>query len=123
MSQFKFLKITGPRAEDWQFVTTDFKVDLHDAHGAPKEQLPVFQEAVGGFIEYVRLEGRLCAIVNEEGKLRELPPTVAWIRDGRVLDILVGNVLVVRDDARGATLPIEESDLPIIKKHLRPVSR
>ena len=122
MSQFKYLMISGPRAEDWKILTTDFKADPHDEEEAPKEQLPFFQNAVGGYIEYVRLTGYLCAIVNEEGKLRELPPTVAWLREGRVVDILVGNVLVVREDATGATHPIEEADLPIIKKCLRPLA-
>lgn len=122
MSQFKYLRIDGPRAEDWKFVTTEFHADLHDVCAAPKEQLPFFQKEVGGFIEYVRLEGNLCAIVNEEGKLNNLTPTVAWLSHGRVMDILVGTVLVVRDDADGATLPVEESDLSVIKKHLRPVS-
>lgn len=121
MSQFKYLLISGPSAKDWQFCTTEFLVDLHDADEAPKEQLPFFQKAVDGYVEYVRLSGCICAIINDEGKPRGLPPTAAWIRDGRVLDILVGKILVVRDDASGATLPIKESDLPIIKKHLRPL--
>lgn len=120
---FTYLRITGPRAEDWKFVSAEFQVDPLDEELASKEQLPFFQKAVEGYIEYVNLVGGISAVINEEGKLKELPPTAAWVRDGKVLDILVGNILVVRDGPNGTTVPLLESDIPTVKRFLRPVAK
>lgn len=60
------------------------------------------QEAVGGFIEVVPLNGRegwAYMVVNEHGKFEMLPPNVAATRliHGLINDVIVGNVVLLRD--------------------------
>lgn len=65
----------------------------------PKENiysLPELQEIVGGYIEIVFLPNQFCLVVNEEGKLLNLPinPIATQImHQFGIPDIIVGNAL------------------------------
>lgn len=50
-----------------------------------------FQEIVGGYIEVIRLGDNLVIVLNEEGKILHLPPTMKFRND-----ILVGNIIFAR---------------------------
>jgi hypothetical protein len=54
------------------------------------DSLEKWQELVGGYIECVSLTPHMAMIVNEEGKIKNLPKNFPW-RD----DYIVGNALFV----------------------------
>ena len=73
-----------------------------------KEDEPGLKKAqsfVCGFIECVQLENGDCLIVNEEGKLNQLPVNVAatklWRKSYPMSeDYMVGNVILIKKEAR-----------------------
>ena len=61
--------------------------------------LEALQAAVGGYIEVVTLGGGQAAVVNEEGKINDLPFNRALYAGGMdPVDYLFGNVLIVGTD-------------------------
>ena len=64
------------------------------------------QEAVGGLIEFVPLDGNYSLLLNEEGKLIGLEPNR---RLGN--DVLVGDVYVVKENDDGELISMEEWEL------------
>ena len=62
-------------------------------------ELHALQKAVGGYIEVVTLGDGLAAIVNEEGKLNDLPFNRGLYAGGiDPVDYLFGSVLIVGTD-------------------------
>lgn len=60
--------------------------------------LKTFQDAVGGYIEVTYpFEDPVCLVVNEEGKIRCLPPNRPIFMDGKLIDMICGPFLVVGD--------------------------
>ncbi len=79
------------------------------------------QRYVGGYIEVISIDGVIDLICNEEGKILHLPVNRALVDDdGEVLDVIVGDILVVRHNDEGDFVDVHENDLEIITKHLRP---
>lgn len=77
------------------------------------------QEFVGGYISALSLTDEIDIIVNEEGKLQDLPINRAWVDDnGKLLDIIVGNICACRHDENGNFTSIIDSDIPVILKRL-----
>ena len=74
--------------------------------------LESFQRLVGGYIETVPFEGDLVMIINEEGKLRELPPNFIWRGD-----CIVGTAVFVRVDGDEFT-SANESDRQTIEDEI-----
>jgi len=109
-----YLKISGPTAADWKVETKEFRQG--------EDELAWYQKQVGGMIQVVPLEGNIIAVCNEEGKIENLPPSVAWMFQGMVHDIMVGNVLVLRSKAPNM-VSIQEEDIPKVKRILVPVAR
>ncbi len=66
--------------------------------------LPELQKVVGGYIQILAMRGRLCMVINEEGKLAGLPynarATAVWLlyTANPVIngDYIVGDVLIAR---------------------------
>ena len=88
--------------------------------GEIQNTLEAKQEYVGGLIQVVSINGVADLICNEEGKILHLPVNRAFVDDnGEVLDVIVGDILVVRHD-EGDFVDVHENDLEIIVKHLRP---
>ena len=58
-----------------------------------ENELSVFKDLVGGYIEVVRMEDDILLIVNEEGKMQGLPPNFST---GYV--VIVGTALFVSFD-------------------------
>ena len=78
-------------------------------HPKPHElinTLDGLQEAVGGLIEFVPLDGNYSLLLNEEGKLIGLEPNR---RLGS--DVLVGDVCVVKENDDGELISMEEWEL------------
>lgn len=63
-----------------------------------KNDLKTMQNLVGGFIECIGLNGSALAIVNEEGKIMGLPLNRGIGRNGRIFDIIFGNMVIVGAD-------------------------
>ena len=57
------------------------------------------QRVVGGYIEYSYIEKLwekgISVIVNEEGKCIDLTPSIALLKDGKMIDYYCGNVIFV----------------------------
>lgn len=103
------------------FLRADSKSPYKGYIGSIENTLEALQGYVDGDIETVKLAPDIVAILNEDGKFLELPINRALIdNEGHVLDILVGNVLVVRVLGE-EFVSIREEDLPIIEQHLLPV--
>jgi hypothetical protein len=63
------------------------------------DTLDAMQELVGGYIEeYMPFDDEVAIIVNEEGKLKGLPPNRAiYTEDGKqIADVLVGDFFIVK---------------------------
>ena len=74
-----------------------------------------------GSIQVVSLTDEIDIICHDEGKLLGFPANRAWLdNEGEVLDLLVGNLLVVRCEGPDFT-SIRESDIPYIEEYLKPV--
>ena len=87
-----------------------------------EDSLDVLQEYVGGYIDVVALNHGIDLVINDEGKIKELPINRAWTNgNGRVYDIIHGNILCVRHDGEGEFISIEKEDIPIIEKTLIPL--
>ena len=68
----------------------------------------MLKDGVGGWIEHILIgalgERGIDIWINEEGKLINLPETVAITdEDGKILDVLCGNLVFTRTDDEGET--------------------
>ena len=89
--------------------------------GEIQNTLEAKQAYVGGLIQVVSINGVADLICNEDGKLINLPANRAFVDDnGEVLDVIVGDILVVHHNDEGDFVDVHEDDLGIITKHLRP---
>jgi hypothetical protein len=83
------------------------------------EPLRVIQSAVGGYIEMVRtcIPG-VHMYCNEEGKLRDLPPNrlATYLLSAYHRDVIMGNVIVLRDGLAGEEAPLDAVDLRMIRQ-------
>lgn len=75
--------------------------------------LEAFQKLVGGYIEVVRMDGGVNAVINEEGKLLELEPNIALRHGGtgQVVDYIAGTAVLVSVDDEGDFASIEDRQL------------
>lgn len=84
------------------------------------DKLENLQELVDGFIESVYLGENLVVICNEEGKLRDLDANKFLFNiEGRLIDILCGNLFACRVDEDGNFADIQDEDIEVINKYLR----
>ena len=80
-------------------------------------------QAVGGWIECVRLTPTLDMWVNEEGKLDGLdynPDATAifWSHFGLMSDVIVGDVIFTSHDDEGNTTSLENEQMEYLQKHI-----
>ena len=70
-----------------------------------RDEIDVYREIVGGYIEVVPFGMEHLLVVNESGKLEGLEPNITWEDD-----IIVGTVILVKNEAPefGSILPEEE---------------
>lgn len=85
-----------------------------------ENDLKSFQDYVGGLIQVVGLTDDIEIICNDEGKLMNLPLNRAWLIDGELVDVLVGDILACRFDDEGNFDDIKEEDIEEINKYLHP---
>jgi hypothetical protein len=79
-----------------------------------KDQLRSFQQIVGGYIEMPYISEKLDSlgidiIINEEGKLEELSPSAVVTKDGKIIDMICGNIIFATHNDSGNTEPLTET--------------
>lgn len=91
-----------------------------------EEGLKSLQKEVDGFIEIPHISEELYKnnidiIINEEGKLDGLDPSIAVIdkETNETLDLLVGNVLFTGFTEEGETIGLTDEQISIIRNTLR----
>ncbi|WP_099467415.1 DUF3846 domain-containing protein [Konateibacter massiliensis] len=87
-----------------------------------KNSLKEEQRFVEGLIECVSLTDELDLICNDEGKLLGLQPTVAWLENGELVEIIMGNCFVCRYTEDGDFCSIKESDVAVITEKLKEIA-
>lgn len=84
--------------------------------------LESLQDAVGGYIEapfFPILEKHgITMFINEEGKLLDLPPSIAVIINGELFDFICGNAVFTSSDDDGNTTSLNNEQIEIIEKLL-----
>ncbi|MCR5837166.1 MAG: DUF3846 domain-containing protein [Lachnospiraceae bacterium] len=88
------------------------------------DELEDLQGEVDGYIQTTYFgeklaERKISLIFNEDGKMIGLPPTIALVEDGELIDVIVGNVVICSSDATSFG-SINESQKDFIKKELAP---
>lgn len=78
-----------------------------------ENRLENLQEAVGGYIDMLNLfDDDVDIILNDEGKLIGLPPNKILMYNGKVIDMLSGNLLITGVDKNtGDTISIPEDKI------------
>ena len=83
--------------------------------------LEYLQEKVGGYIEIPYISKKLCekgidAIINEEGKLKGLEPTIAIVVEEEVVDVVVGTVVFCGHDDEGNSIGLNDLQVKFMEK-------
>jgi hypothetical protein len=83
-----------------------------------ENSLEAFQSLVGGYIEVVRMENGVDAIINEEGKLEDLEPNIALMYEGKMYDYIAGTAVLVAHDSEGETVSLTQQQVSSIQLQL-----
>lgn len=80
--------------------------------GMLDHSLESLQSFVGGYIEILPfgLNGEWSIVLNEDGKFSDLEPNIRLEQDGKVYDVIVGPVLVMKSDDEGNSVGLTESE-------------
>lgn len=87
--------------------------------------LTSFQDIVGGHIEIpyvssILSEHGIDMIINEEGKLIDLPFTIALIvNNDKIVDIVHGNVVFASHDGEGNTTALSDNQKDVLRNLLK----
>lgn len=77
----------------------------------------VVREAVGGYVEALRLSDTCVLWINEEGKLNNLEPNFYLMdRAGNKVDVVVGNVIFTGVNEEGSTVGLSQEDIELIQQ-------
>ena len=71
--------------------------------------LQTLQGYVDGLIEPVYIKGFVW-YVNDEGKLKGMPPNVVLVYNGLMRDTLNGNIVITKDDGAGGDTDISDKE-------------
>ena len=99
------------------------KIEILEVEIDKDRELESIQKTVGGHFEIPYINKRLSeneilTIVNEEGKLLGLEPTIALMKDDEVIDTLNGTVLFLSADGEEMT-SLSKEQKEIIKEEFR----
>lgn len=79
---------------------------------------------VNGFIEYITYikgfkERNIGLVVNEEGKIRNLEPSMIIANSYcDIVDMVAGDVVFVKTDNNGNTIPLDSDDISFVKSYV-----
>lgn len=87
------------------------------------EELGALQEQVGGTIEHFIIDEKLNnryidMWIDDEGKLKNLMPTVLLMRNGEMLDYIAGPCVFTKYDDEGYTWGLHEEDMEAVRQFL-----
>ena len=90
------------------------------------DELEDLQREVGGYIGTTYFgekleEQKISLIFNEDGKQVGLPPTIALVDEGEVIDVITGNVIICSDDNTSFG-SVNEFQERFIRDELKPVT-
>lgn len=85
-----------------------------------ENDLKAEQAFVGGYIEVLGIGNGIDLVCNEEGKINGLVPTIAWIEDEEVVEIICGNCFLCRS-MDGEFVSINDEDLEYIRTKFKKV--
>ena len=92
-------------------VEEDFKVESID------NTLEAFQKFVGGYIEVLNMGSGIVAIMNEEGKLKDMKANLPIHRNGILADILHGDIMFAGTDGSGDMDSISDEQVEMVKQY------
>ena len=81
--------------------------------------------AIGGYFEHINfnenfIKNHIDIWVDEEGKLKDLKPSIALINQGnQIVDVLAGDVIFTSTDGLGNTLSLYDNQIKIIKEEIK----
>jgi hypothetical protein len=87
--------------------------------------LEALQTEVGGYIEIPFLsaklnDNRIDMIINEEGKFIDgLKIEIAVVHQGRIMDLVFGNIVFASNDDEGNTIGLTEEQIAFVKQELK----
>lgn len=83
-----------------------------------KNELEAFQDFIGGYIEVTNAvpDGKrpgepLHLVVNEEGKLKPLEPTIGFAKGEHIVDYTAGNAVLLRSNQEGDFDSLTDEDI------------
>lgn len=80
-------------------------------------------DLVGGYIEVMSYvaefrERGISLVINEEGKIINLEPSMVFLNKGNIVDMVMGNVVFVKVDEEGNTIPLNDEDVVFVEKYI-----
>lgn len=104
------------------FLRVDDKSQQYQGYMAEvPNSLKAEQEYVGGYVQVIALTDEIDAIINDDGKLMQLPANRLWKSDNQIYDFIVGNIQCVRHNIEGEFTNIQPEDIEVIEKLLVPI--
>ena len=87
------------------------------------EELSALQKQVGGTIEHFYIDEELTnnhidMWIDDEGKLKNLKPTMLLYHDGRLVDYISGPCVFTRYDSDGITYGLRDEDMEKVRQFL-----
>lgn len=87
------------------------------------EELKALQNQVGGTIEHFYLHEYLTKRsidmwIDDEGKLKNLKPSILLFHDGKMIDYISGNCVFTRFDDEGNTYGLTDDDMRDVREFL-----
>lgn len=86
-----------------------------------EDKLETYQNIVGGYIETLMIRKDILLVLNEEGKFEGLPPNMAIMKNGEVLDVIVGNVCFISFDKEGNFDSLNDEQIKWVKEKTKGV--
>jgi hypothetical protein len=84
-----------------------------------EQSLSNMQKVVGGYIEALTMHSdnyrQVTIWLNEEGKFNGSLPNFAIMHEDRLVDIVMGDVIITSSDAQGNTVGLNDAELEIVK--------
>lgn len=76
------------------------------------------QKLIGGYFQLVPIDDSLTLYCDEEGKIKDLYPNVTWVEKGKIIDVLVGPLVLFGPvDDEGEHTDATEETIKLLEKH------
>lgn len=99
-----------------QFTRQDERTEMEVV--TMKNDLDTFQKFLGGYLEMTRAvpDGKrpgepLHLVINEEGKLTPLKPTIGFSKENHLVDYIAGNAILIRSNDEGDFDSLTDEDI------------